>query len=109
MKMREADLRSERRQVFQLQNQITELETHVLESDFEIESRTSLRKSTAELLLEKAQLQSEISREKQARGDERLKEQELLCKSLEEKIWKSEVENIETLDFYDRQERDMQV
>ncbi|KAK3230331.1 hypothetical protein Dsin_002212 [Dipteronia sinensis] len=196
MKMREADLESERRKVFQLQNQITELETHVLESDFEIERLLRDLELTRERLggfdeeierlknelvneisegthlvqgqlklaqedvamlnaeldserrkvlesqervvkyerdlfvcddkiqelkfalsdahenftLEIAQLQSEISSllEKQALGDERLKEQELLCKSLEEKIWKSEVENMETVDFYDRRERDMQ-
>ncbi|KAK0593283.1 hypothetical protein LWI29_034176 [Acer saccharum] len=196
MKMKEADLESERRQVFQLQKQITELETHVSESDFEIERLLRELELTRERLggfdeeierlknelvneisegtrlvqgqlklaqedvamlnakldserrkvlesqerivkherdlsvcddkihelkfalsdahenftLEIAQLQSEISSllEKQALGDERLKEQELLCKSLEEKLWKSEAENMETVDFYDRRERDMQ-
>ncbi|KAK2637231.1 hypothetical protein Ddye_032023 [Dipteronia dyeriana] len=196
MKMREAELESERRQVFQLQKQITELETHVSESDFEIERLLRELELTRERLggfyeeierlknelvneisegthlvqgqlklaqenvamlnaeldserrkvlesqervvkyerdlfvcddkiqelkfalsdahenfsLEIARLQSEISSllEKQALGDERLKEQELLCKSLEEKIWKSEVENMETIEFYDRRERDMQ-
>ena len=188
MKMREADLESERRQVFQLQNQITELETHVSESDFEIERLLRELELTRERLggfdeeierlknelvneisegtrlvqgqlklaqedvamlnaeldserrkvlesqerivkyerdlsvcddkihelkfalsdahenftLEIAQLQSEISSllEKQALADERLKEQELLCKSLEEKIWKSGVENMETVDRF---------
>ncbi|KAL5733036.1 hypothetical protein ACOSP7_032374 [Xanthoceras sorbifolium] len=175
MKIREADLESERRQVYQLRNRITELETHVSESDFEFErllkelevTRERLKGSDEEIgrlknedvamlngeldserrkvlelqeritqydrdlsvrddeilelkvalsntqdifALEKVQLQSEISSllEKQTLGDERLKEQEQLCKSLEEKLWKSEVENMETVDFYDRREKEMQ-
>ncbi|KAK3232065.1 hypothetical protein Dsin_003946 [Dipteronia sinensis] len=56
MKMREADLGSERRQVFQLQNQITELETHVSESDFEIESMTCLC-----LMAEKDEVTAKVS------------------------------------------------
>ncbi|KAK3193389.1 hypothetical protein Dsin_024699 [Dipteronia sinensis] len=91
------------------QEDVAKLNTE-LDSERRKELKVALSDAQENFSLEKAQLQSKISSllEKQALGDERVKEQELLCTSLEEKIWKSEVENMETLDFNDCRERDMQ-
>lgn len=175
IKMRDADLESENKLIVHLQNQVTELERHVSESDLKIiklsreleltkeklrgaeeeierlnaediallnarivsekrnvseleerlskyerdlsvrddeiqELKITLSDAQENFALEKAQLQVEISGllDKHTVGNERIKELESQCQKLEEKLWKSEVETMETVDFYDRREKDIQ-
>lgn len=85
IKMREADLEMERRQVFELQNNISELETRASESNFEIErlikdlevSRERLKLSDEEIKQLNNELANEIYKGTEHQGQLKLAQEEV--------------------------------